>query len=59
MALLGMGIDINREIHPITLHRHRFILVVVDYFTKWVEVESYAKLGAKQVAKFIKKNLFY
>ena len=32
--------------------------MVVDYFTKWVNAELYAKLGAKQVVKFIKKNLF-
>ena len=39
-------------------NRHRFIRVAVDYFIKWEEVESYAKLGIKQVAKFIKNNLF-
>ena len=32
--------------------------MAVDYFTKWIEVKSYAKLGAKQVAKFNRKNLF-
>ena len=32
--------------------------MAIDYFKKWVEAESYAKLGEKQVAKFIKKNLF-
>ena len=53
------GLDIIKEIHPTTSNGHRFILVTVDYFTKWVEVESYAKLGVKQVAKFIKRNLFY
>ena len=52
------GLDIIGEIHPTTSNEYRFILVAVDYFTKWVEVELYAKLGAKQVAKFIKKNLF-
>ena len=51
------GLDIIREIQPTASKRHRFILVAVDYFTKWVEVELYIKLGAKQVEKFIKKNL--
>ena len=31
------GLDIIGEIHPTALNRHRFILVAVDYFTKWVE----------------------
>ena len=38
--------------------QRKFLLVAIDYFTKWVEAESYAKLGAKHVAKFIRKNLF-
>ena len=41
------GLDIIREIHPTASNGHRFILVAVDYFTKWVEAESYAKLRAK------------
>ena len=52
-------LDIIEKIHPAASNRHRFILVTVDYFTKWVEAKSYAKLGAKQVEKFIRKNLFY
>ena len=56
---LAWGLDIIGEIQLTASNGHRFILVVVDYFTKWVEAESYTKLGAKQVAKFIQKNLFY
>ena len=56
---LVWGLDIIEEIHPIASNRNISILVAVGYFIKWVEVESYVKLGAKQVAKFIKKNMFY
>ena len=34
-------------------------MVTIDYFIKWVEAESYKKLGAKQVAKFLERKLFY
>ena len=53
------GLDIIGEIHLTASNGHRFILVVVDYFIKWVEAKLYAKLRAKQIAKFIKKNLYY
>ena len=52
------GLDIIGEIHPIASNGHRYILVAIDYFTKWVEAESYSKLGAKQVAKFLERILF-
>ena len=38
---------------------HKFILVAVDYFTKWVEAESYKVLTTVQVAQFIRKNIIY
>ena len=31
----------------------------IDYFTKWVEAESYAELDAKAAAKFLRKNIIY
>ena len=53
------GIDIIGEITPKASNGHRYILVAIDYFTKWVEAESYAKLNAKSVVKFLKKNILY
>ena len=51
------GIDIIGEIRPTTSNGHRFILVVNDYFTKWVEAASFATITNKVVARFIKHNL--
>ena len=34
------------------------MLVAIDYFTKWVEAQSYAKLTAKHVAKFLERTIF-
>ncbi|XP_058181261.1 uncharacterized protein LOC131299699 [Rhododendron vialii] len=36
-----------------------FILVAIDYFTKWVEAASYATLKATHMAKFISTNIIY
>ena len=34
-----------------------YILVVIDYFTKWVEAASYVRLTAARVAKFIRAHI--
>ncbi|RDX66415.1 Pol polyprotein, partial [Mucuna pruriens] len=36
---------------------HKFILVAIDYFTKWVEVVSYAIVTKSVVVKFIKRDI--
>jgi hypothetical protein len=53
------GIDVIGMITPSASNGHRFILVAIDYFTKWVEAESYKTLTAVQVAQFIRKNIIY
>ena len=42
------GIDMFRMIEPKASNGHRFILVAIDYFTKWVEAAPYANV-TKQV----------
>jgi transposase InsO family protein len=51
------GIDIIGKINPKTSNGHEFILVAIDYFTKWVEVTSYSTITATHVCKFIRNNL--
>ena len=51
------GIDVIGKIHPQGAGGHCFVLVAMDYFTKWVEAKSYRILGAKEVAKFIQTNI--
>ncbi|KAL6318082.1 hypothetical protein AAG906_035227 [Vitis piasezkii] len=36
---------------------HEFILVAIDYFTKWVEAASYARLTSARVASFIRSHI--
>ena len=50
------GIDVIGEIHSKASNGHRYILIAIDYFTKWVVAKSYSKLGSKKVASFIKER---
>ena len=51
------GIDIIGKISPKSSSGHDFILVAIDYFMKWVEATSYAKLNAAKVATFIRSHI--
>ena len=47
------GIDVIGKVSPKSANGHEYILVAIDYFTKWVEATSYTRLIAAKVAKFI------
>jgi len=51
------GIDVIGAIEPKASNGDRFILVTIDYFTKWVEAASYANVTRKVVIKLIKREL--
>ena len=51
--------DVIGPITPKVSNDHRFIFVVIDYFTKWVEATSYASVTKLVVARFIKKEIIY
>ncbi|XP_042467248.1 uncharacterized protein LOC122050410 [Zingiber officinale] len=42
---------------PMATGQRKFLLVVVDYFSKWVEVEPLAKITEQMVKKFIWKHI--
>jgi len=51
------GMDMIGPIEPKASNGHRFILVAIDYFTKWVEAASYISVTKNVVTRFIKKDL--
>ena len=53
------GIDIIGEIRPNASNGHKYIVVAIDYFSRWIETESFDTLKAKQMVKFIDKILIY
>jgi len=53
------GMDVIRPITPQTSKRHWFILVITDYFSKWVEVIPLKEVKMSDVIKFIKHHVLY
>ena len=53
------GIDVIGDIKPKASNGDRFILVTIDYFTKWVEAASYASVTRNMVIRFIKKEIIF
>jgi len=51
------GIDVIEAIEPKAANGHHFILVAIDYFTKWVEAASYASVTRSVVVRFIKREI--
>lgn len=53
------GIDVINHIEPTMSNGIRFILVAIDYFTKWVEDASYENVTKKVVARFLKRDIIF
>ena len=45
------------RIAPKASNGHEYILVAIDYFTKWVKATSYFVLKAKHVAQLLENNI--
>ncbi|PNY14150.1 gag-pol polyprotein, partial [Trifolium pratense] len=50
------GMDI---LGPFTrgIHQNKFLIVVVDYFTKWVEVEPLSDITSFRILRFFKRDV--
>ena len=42
---------------PTDMAQNKFLLVAIDYFSKWVEVVAYANIIDKDMTKFIWENI--
>ncbi|PKI58271.1 hypothetical protein CRG98_021353 [Punica granatum] len=51
------GMDVIGPINPKASKGHLFILVAINYFTKWVEAITLASVTAKAVARFLKRDI--
>ena len=50
------GLDIL-GLFPITMRQMKFLVVGIDYFTKWVEAEPVARITKQNVRSFVQKNI--
>ena len=57
MAFLYLGHGYDQTITPKAFNRHHFILVAIDYFTKWVKATLYAKFTKSIMCKLVKWNI--
>ncbi|XP_059294501.1 uncharacterized protein LOC132047478 [Lycium ferocissimum] len=54
---VACGMDVIGSIEPAASNGHRFILVSIDYFTKWVEAISHKSVTKKIVADFVGNHI--
>lgn len=52
----GWVLDLIGQIHPASSKGHMFILVRVDYFTKWVETIALKDVTQQDMINFIEKQ---
>ncbi|XP_008231803.1 PREDICTED: uncharacterized protein K02A2.6-like [Prunus mume] len=55
----GWAVDIIGKIHPAASNQHAWVLVATDYFTKWVEAESYQSISSAQVVRFFENHIVH
>lgn len=53
----GWALDLIGKIHPASTKGHEYILVGVDYFTKWVEAVPLKDVTQKEIIDFIENNI--
>ncbi|XP_055826387.1 uncharacterized protein LOC129894764 [Solanum dulcamara] len=49
--------DVTLPIEPAASNGHKFILVAIDYFTKWVEASLHKSVTKKVVIDFVHNNI--
>ena len=54
---VAWGMDVIGPIEPKASNGHRFILVAIDYFTKWVEAITFKAVTKKAVLDFVHSNI--
>jgi ribonuclease HI len=55
----GWGIDLIGQINPPSSKEHKFVLLVTDYFTKWVEEIPLKRVTLENIVEFVKEHIIY
>jgi hypothetical protein len=55
----GWGINLIGQIFSPSSKGHKFILVAIDYFTKWVEVIPLRIVTSKNMVDFVMEHCWY
>lgn len=55
----GWALDLVGEIRLASSKNHKYILVGIDYFTKWIEAMPLVNVNQDAMIKFIQSNIIY
>ena len=55
----GWALDLIGEIRPASSKSQKYILVGIDYFTKWIEAIPLVNVDQENVIEFIQKNIIF
>ena len=55
----GWGIDIIGQTYPPSSKGHKFVVVAMDYFTKWVEAIPLKTVMSQNMIDFIQEHIIY
>jgi transposase InsO family protein len=55
----GWGMDMIGKINPPSSKGNKYILAIMDYFTKWVEAIPMKSVTSKDVINFIKEHVIH
>jgi hypothetical protein len=55
----GWGIDSIGQINPPSSKGHKFVLLAMGYFTKWVEAIPLKKVTLENMAEFVKEHIIH
>jgi hypothetical protein len=55
----GWGLDFIGEVHPSSSKGHHFVLMAMDYFTKWIEVVPLRNMTHKEVISFVLEHIVH
>jgi hypothetical protein len=55
----GWGLDFSGEVHLESSMGHRFILVAIDYSTKWTKVVPLKNMTHREVISFVQEHIIY
>jgi hypothetical protein len=55
----GWALDFVGQIYPASSKCHRFVLVAMDYFTKWTEAVPLKNMTHKEVIHFILEHIIH
>lgn len=53
-----IGLDVVGPFPKSSKHPYRYIFIVVDYFTKWIELFALERPDCRSIARILKQDIF-